>query len=469
LRNDAGEVIRWIGTNANIDEQKQTAAALEEARRDLAEVNQTLEERVRERTAELSDALQTLGDKEALLHSVTSNALDGIAALEAVRDDAGAIEDFRWLLVNPPAEAMYGLPAAELVGARQSEVLPEVKTLGLHDAFARVVETGEPFRQEVTVPEEPERWVSLSVSKLGDGIVALFREITESKEAEAALRASESQLREAQKLAHVGSWQWDMAGDRVAWSDELYRIFGFEPNEIEVDYARYAACLHPEDREAVAAAVQEAVAKGEGYELNHRIVRPDGTVRWVHSFGEVTKDDGGRVKALQGTAQDVTDRVEAERALQRYARELEESNEELAKFAYVASHDLQEPLRMVSSYTQLLGRRYGDRLDGDAHEFMAYIVDGAARMKQLIEDLLAYSRVGTKGRDFKAVDMEKPLRRAMNNLKAAIDESGAQVTHDALPTLPADEVQLAQLFQNLMGNALKFRGTAAPRIHVALR
>ena len=123
---------------------------------------------------------------------------------------------------------------------------------------------------------------------------------------------------------------------------------------------------------------------------------------------------------------------------------------------------------MVSSYTQLLGRRYADKLkEGDAQEFMHYIVDGAGRMKQLIEDLLAYSRVGTKGKEFKPVSIETPLKKAIGNLRAAIEESSAAVTWDPLPTLDVDEMQLAQLFQNLMGNALKFRGQGVPRIHVS--
>src|SRR5690606_38683768 len=145
----------------------------------------------------------------------TANALDGIAALEAVRDADGRVVDFRWLLVNPPAEAIYERPAEALVGALQNETLPEVKASGLHDALARVVETGEPFRAEVQVPTRPGRWYSLSVSKLDDGIVGLFRDVTEAKASEAALRASERQLREAQGLAHVGSWRWDVAADRV--------------------------------------------------------------------------------------------------------------------------------------------------------------------------------------------------------------------------------------------------------------
>ena len=122
---------------------------------------------------------------------------------------------------------------------------------------------------------------------------------------------------------------------------------------------------------------------------------------------------------------------------------------------------------MVSSYTQLLARRYSDKLDGDGREFMNYVVDGAARMKQLIEDLLAYSRVGTKGKEFKPVSLEAPLKRAVTNLRAAIEESGAAVSWDSLPSVDVDEVQLVQLFQNLIGNALKFRGQAVPRIRVS--
>ena len=126
---------------------------------------------------------------------------------------------------------------------------------------------------------------------------------------------------------------------------------------------------------------------------------------------------------------DITDRKKAEAALREAHEELKRSNAELEQFAYVASHDLQEPLRMVASYTQLLGRRYEAKLDGDAREFMAYIVDGASRMKQLIEDLLAYSRVGTKGQEFGGV-AEDALRRALFNLRVAIEEAGAVVTND---------------------------------------
>lgn len=154
-------------------------------------------------------------------------------------------------------------------------------------------------------------------------------------------------------------------------------------------------------------------------------------------------------------------------ALARQAAELARSNADLERFAYVASHDLQEPLRMVASYTTLLGRRYGGRLDADADEFIAYAVDGATRMQQLIDDLLAYSRVGTRGKDFVPTDCESVLDHALANLQFAIQESGAVVTREPLPTVTADAAQLTLVFQNLVGNAIKFRGAERPAIHVS--
>jgi len=193
----------------------------------------------------------------------------------------------------------------------------------------------------------------------------------------------------------------------------------------------------------------------------------DGGSRWISLSGEPVFDDAGRFTGYRGVGKDITERKQAEIELREAHEELKRSNSELEQCAYVAAHDLQEPLRMVSSYTQLLLRRYGERFEGDAKEFMGYIVDGAARMKQLIEDLLAYSRVGTRGKDFHEVEVEGALRRAVTNLRAAIEESGASVTWDALPTVIADDLQLTQLFQNLIGNALKFRSASVPRVSVS--
>jgi signal transduction histidine kinase len=162
-----------------------------------------------------------------------------------------------------------------------------------------------------------------------------------------------------------------------------------------------------------------------------------------------------------------SERKRAEEALKVRTEELARSNRDLEQFAYVASHDLQEPLRMVTSYVQLLAKRYKGKLDSDADEFIGFAEDGAIRMWKLINDLLTYSRVGTHGKGLEPTDCEMALNQSLDNLKVAMEENGALVTHDPLPTVMADNPQLVQLFQNLIGNAIKFRGDEAPRVHVS--
>jgi light-regulated signal transduction histidine kinase (bacteriophytochrome) len=148
-------------------------------------------------------------------------------------------------------------------------------------------------------------------------------------------------------------------------------------------------------------------------------------------------------------------------------KELEKSNKELENFAYVVSHDLQEPLRMISTYLQLLGIRYKGKLDSDADEFIGFAVDGATRMHALIDGLLMYSRVSTGEKMFEPIDSKKVLDLALENLQVAIEETSAIVTHDPLPTVMADDLQIGQLYQNLIGNAIKFHGEEPPRVHVS--
>jgi len=167
--------------------------------------------------------------------------------------------------------------------------------------------------------------------------------------------------------------------------------------------------------------------------------------------------------------EDISEHKAIERALQLHAKELERSNADLEQFAYVASHDLQEPLRMITSFTQLLAKRYKGKLDADADEYIAYIVDGATRMHRLINDLLAYARLGSRAAEFVPTDCEAIFADAVSNLGSAVEENGATVTHDPLPTVMADTDQLSRLFQNLLSNAIKFRAVDPPVVHVSAR
>ncbi len=187
----------------------------------------------------------------------------------------------------------------------------------------------------------------------------------------------------------------------------------------------------------------------------------------ARSFDDMATALEQRVRDLQrteGELKSLNEELE-QRVLERTV-ELKRSNEDLEQFAYVASHDLQEPLRMIRNYVQLLRQRYHDQLDAAGNEFLGFALDGAKRMDELIQDLLTYSRVGTHGRDFAQVDCLDAFRRAMANLSLSIEESGARVTHEPLPIVNGDVVQLTQLFQNLIGNAIKFRGSRPPEIHL---
>jgi light-regulated signal transduction histidine kinase (bacteriophytochrome) len=192
-------------------------------------------------------------------------------------------------------------------------------------------------------------------------------------------------------------------------------------------------------------------------------------VRILHTRKIPILDGTGRPAYLLGVSVDVTELRKAEQQLAAKAQELARSNRELEQFAYVASHDLQEPLRMIGSYLQLVEKRYLDKFDVAGREFIGFAVDGAKRMQVMINDLLMYSRVGTRGKTLERTNCEEILARALKNLEVAIQETHAVITHDPLPEVMVDASQFAQLLQNLLGNALKFHGPQPPQIHISAR
>jgi len=250
----------------------------------------------------------------------------------------------------------------------------------------------------------------------------------------------------------------------IVWVNDVAKAL-FGPDLVgKKCYSAY----HRHDKPCEPCIVRKCFEDGKVHEHETEVIGADGNRMTFWGTASVAaRHTDGRPKMVVEVARNITERKEAEEALAQYAYELANSNAELEQFAYVASHDLQEPLRMVLSYMGLLERRYKGKLDSDADEFIAYAVDGANRMHQLINDLLAYSRISTKSEDFEPTDCEAILDRTLTSLKIAIEESGASVAHDLLPTVMSDAIQLEQLFQNLIGNAIKFRGDRTPHVHVS--
>jgi PAS domain S-box-containing protein len=274
-------------------------------------------------------------------------------------------------------------------------------------------------------------------------------------------------------------------------SPQIEAILGFTQEEWLNDPIRWYRQIHPDDRGRWNVDAARMFLSGEPLRAVYRVIARDGRVVWFHCEAKMVRRDDGSPWFIHGVGFDITEIKRAEEALKTAhdelearvqertaelakvnaelalrAQELARSNAELEQFAYVASHDLQEPLRMVTSFTQLMVNRYGNKMGPDADEFIDYIVDGARRMSRLINDLLEYSRVGTRGKPLRPTDCSVVFEMARDNLRAAIEESGASVTADPLPTVLGDETQLVQLFQNLIGNSIKFRAGRGIRVHV---
>jgi PAS domain S-box-containing protein len=295
---------------------------------------------------------------------------------------------------------------------------------------------------------------------------ATMEELERRKQVEAALSESEARYRGLFNSVPAGLYRSTPEGEFMEANPALARMLGFAAPEDLMSTRAPMLYVDPEDRERWRTKLAEE-GFVDGFEIP--LYRQDGEVIWVSHNGREIRNGEGDIAYYQGAVMDITARKQAQQQLEHYTLELERSNAELEQFAYVASHDLQEPLRMISSYTQLQGRRYKGKLDADADEFIHFAVEGANRMQRLINDLLAYSHVGTRGAAFEPTDLNEILANARLNLAASIEDYNALITSADLPVIMADRGQLIQLMQNLIGNAIKFRGDAAPHVHVSAK
>ena len=398
--------------------------------------------------------------------------------LEAAPDAMVVVNsDGEIVLLNVQAEKQFGYHRDELVGQKVKNIIPEGfaerliadGTRTATEALAQQIGTGIELTGRRKNGSDFPIEIMLSPLDSAEGILvtAAIRDISVRKRAENHLAQMEGRYRGLLEAAPDAMVVVNPGGEIVLLNVQAEKQFGYSRDEL---VGQKVKNIIPEGfaERLVADALrsaEDALAQqiGTGIELTAR--RKNGSNFPIElMLSPLESADGILVTAA---IRDITTRKKAEAHLLDKVEELNRSNEELGQFAYIASHDLQEPLRMVASYTQLLSRRYKGKLDADADEFIAFAVDGASRMQRLIQDLLAYSRVGTKGQDLLNVSSENALQQALINLRGAIEASGALVTHDPLPAVMADEMQLVQLFQNLVGNAIKYQSPGIPKVHIS--
>ncbi len=507
------------------------------------------------------------------------------------------------LEANATALRFGGLDGADVKGRKLWDTywfgLSEGTQQMLREDVARAAR-GTFVRREVLVWDADRKPTPIDFSLIpvpdADGATAHLivegRDISDLYHARKKLEQTQQMLLHAQRMAGLGSWQWNAGTGRIEWSDEVYRIFDLPAGQ-DVSFEEYLSRLHPDDRDYLQACVRRALESRQGYTVQHRVVWPDGHTRHVYSVAEVTEDEDGhlvltgtvhditsRIEAeqairesearfrllaenagdvvclhapdgtylyvspsaertmgyrpeelvgtspyallhpedaarvrvdehqrllngepakavlrlrrkdgryiwvesysrphidphgdvvrLQSSTRDVTERVEAEQALAQTLQTLEQRNRELQDFAYVASHDLQEPLRKIRAFSDLLRQECAPQLDDTGRHYLSRIEDAAERMVRLISDLLTFSRVATRVLPFQTVNLAEVAEGVLRDLEIAIRDAGATVEVGELPTLDADPMQMRQLLQNLIGNALKFCAPDRPG-HVEVR
>jgi len=455
-----------------------------------------------------------LRESEARFRSTMDNMLEGCQILN---------RQWQYVYINDAAERQNRRPRAELMGKRYMDIWPGIESTHVFSAIGRCLEEGkaETWENEFTFPDGAIGWFDLTIQPVPEGVFILSMDVTVRKKAEAVLPDAKTQKQVAQYSRNLLETSLDplvtisAEGKITDANAAAVRATGMPKEDlIGTDFSIYFT--EPEKADL---GYRQVFEQGSAIDYPLTIRHKNGSLMNVLYNAAVYKDEGGNVLGVFAAARDVTarkraeeelavhqrhleglvaartaelqkanqdlrgsrraalnllkDAVEARRAveqaeegLRRSAEDLGRSNKDLEQFAYVASHDLQEPLRAVGGFMGLLKNQYYNKLDDQAREYIDFSVEGAERMQSLIEGLLAFSRVGTRGGEFAPIGLESAFNAATANLKFLITESQAAITSDPLPVVTADLLQMTQLLQNLIANAVKFHGPLSPKIHI---
>ncbi|MEZ2279982.1 MAG: PAS domain S-box protein [Microcoleus sp.] len=395
------------------------------------------------------------------LNTAMQNAVEGIGRLDI---------EGRYLSVNRAYAHKFGYEPEEMIGMAWKQIVHpddvemlmlaerEMLISGKVEVEARGVrKDGLFFYNQITMVKADDE------QGIFNGYHCFMKDITERKLTERALQESEFRYRQIVELAEEGIWVIDSNARTTYVNHAMARMLGYTESEM---LGRRIFDFMDEQEQQLTSQYVERRKQGISEKHESKLKSKNGKDVWTYISTSPVMDEFGCMLSSCALVYNVTDRKQVEQQMLQLTEDLKRSNEELEQFAYVASHDLQEPLRAVTSYTQLLAQRYQGNLDAKADKYINHIVDGASRMQQLINDLLAYSRLGTRAQEFEIADCNAAVEQSLCNLQIAIAEKQAIITKDVMPTVMADEFQLVQLFQNLLGNAIKFCREEVPIIHI---
>ncbi|WP_353718124.1 PAS domain-containing protein [Dyadobacter sp. 676] len=414
--------------------------------------SEQLEKKVEERT-------QQLRRSEQFLQSILNTAGNSIASYEAIRNPDGKIMDFRIAYSN---EDTFTYGTTHITGRTCREVFPGIFRNGVFEKLVKCIETGRPDNYQFDVRKDGEvHWFEASIEKLEDSVTVTARNISEELKSDLRLKDLNRQLaiqnsifKHSEENASIGSYAWNVATNELECSDNLYRLIGYLPQEFTPSFEQFLSFLHPDDRHQ---AIRDGIRAYETkvvVQNTYRVITKNGDIRHFRLSGNFIKEGDNHL--MIGALQDVTKDVELSDALHKKNLELRRNNEELASFSYVASHDLQEPLRKIRAFSSRIMEKESEHFSENTRDYFGRIIAASARMQKLIEALLSYS--GTSGVNFKfaETDLNSIVDEVKSDLEELILEKGAVVEVQKLPVLPVIPVQFHQLMQNLIGNGIKY-------------
>lgn len=413
-------------------------------------------------TVNLAAAIQRKNNQLQLEHAL----FERNTILESIGDGFCAIsQEGKITYWNKQAESIFNLPRQQVEKRTAASVLAEALQLQetdilLHSFYSREKKSIEIHK------ESTNQWFDIEIYPAGNGNSVFIRDITNRKIAEAQIQQSNERFEIITRATNDAIWDYDVEKDKLFWGQGFYSLFGYNPHEIKPNFPLLISLIHPDDREQVVAKIQGYMSgsiASETWDEEYRFLKATGEYAFVSDKAIFIRNEKGQVLRALGAMSDISHRKEYESSLEDLNQELEKkvkelaiSNQELEQFAYVASHDLQEPLRMVTGFLTQLEKKYHGYLDEKAHQYIYYATDGAKRMRQIILDLLDFSRIGKQKEKSTALNLNRLVEETITLNRNLLEEKKAKVILNNLPVISSYHSPLRQVFQNLITNAVKY-------------